>query len=455
MKKFLSKNIKNALKLSSFKPIRQKLIIKVEGIPLLLRKIYIIVPEELKHLVSIKNYIFIYYPIKNINISNNKSFILQTKESKYRICLNKEQIIDEVKSFLEIGNKATSLKFYIYDQMLNLITCDYQLTKSFKNINDFIKNNVIYIKIINFDKKEVSKRRKKFILNHNKLSLVLNNEEQKKEDKTIIKTIKANNLKNILSAKSLRLEEVEKEREKEKIKSIRKYSNFLSCSPSIQENKNLLLSSDSSNRNITKINKITMTDNLESNTNSIFNNTNSNRYNQFLSFKSNAYNIIYSMKKINKNERINNKHHCNNCSNLSSCECFTNSESKNNNKIRSIINRDNKVIKASTKVNHFFNNKYINNIIMNNNLDNCKCNAKQLIRSFSDNFLSNNFVNKKGDKPTTFSSKNIYINILDSNYNNKNKIFGNYFNSDIKSRTFRNNNIIHNEYYLKRNVMNY
>ena len=455
MKKFLSKNIKNALKLASFKPKKQKLIIKLEGIPLLLRKIYIIVPEELKHLVSIKNYIFIYYPIKNINISSNKSFILQTKESKYRICLNKEQIIDEVKSFLEIENKPTSFKFYIYDQKLNLITNDFQLTKSFKNINDFIKNNVIYIKIIKFDKEEASKRRQKFILNHNKLSLVLKDEGQKKEDKTLIKTIKVNNLKNILSAKSLRFKDVEKEKEKEKekIKSIRKYNNFLSYSPSFISNKNFLLSSDSYNRNITKINKITMTDNFGSKNKSKFNNANSNKYNHFLSFKSNAYNIIYNMKKNIKNERINNNYQCNNSSNLSSCECFTNSESKSNNKIRSIINRDNKAIKVTKKTNNFFNNKYINNIIGNNNYGSYNSNAKQLIRSFSDNFLSNNYAYKNRNKPTNFSSKNIFINVLDPNYNNKNKIYDNYFNSDIKKNTFKNNNKIHDEYYLKRNVL--
>jgi len=451
MKKFLSKNIKNALKLASFKPIKQKLIIKIEGIPLLLRKIYIIVPEELKHLVSKKNYILIYYPIKNINISNNKSFILQTKESKYRICLNKEQIIDEVKSFLEIENKSTSFKFYIYDQALNLINSDFQLTKSFKNINDFIKNNVIYIKIIKNDKEEVSKRRKKFILNHNALSMVLKNEEQKKEeDRTIVKTIKVNNLKNIFSAKNLRFKDIEitkeKEKEKERIKSIRKYNNFLSCSPSFIKQKIFLLSSDSCNRNITKINKVTMTDNLGSNTNSKSNNTNSNKYNQFLSFKSNAYNIIYNMKKNNKNERINN-----NSSNLSSYDYFT--ESKSNNKISSIINRDKKkAIKVTKKPNHFFNNKYINNIIMNNNLDNYNSNVKQLIRSFSDNFLSNNLAHKNENKPTIFSSKNICINILEPNCN-RNKIYDNYFNSDIKKNTFKNNKKIHDEYYLKRNVL--
>ena len=90
---------------------------------------------------------------------------------------------------------------------------------------------------------------------------------------------------------------------------------------------------------------------------------------------------------------------------------------------------------------------------MNNNLDNYNGNIKQLIRSFSDNFLSNNFTHKNKNKPTNFSSKNIFINILDPNCNNRKKMYDKYFNSDIKKNTFKKNNKIHDEYYLKRNVL--
>ena len=97
------------------------MLIKNEGITFLLRKIYIIVPDYLRYLINKKNYLYLYFPINITNFSINKNILSMNKEIKYHLCLNKEQLIEEVKYFLGYKNNFTNFKFDLYNEKFNLI----------------------------------------------------------------------------------------------------------------------------------------------------------------------------------------------------------------------------------------------------------------------------------------------------------------------------------------------
>ena len=135
MKNLLSLTLQNSLKLP-LPSSRKNLIIKKDRNFFLLRKIYFIVSEDLKKLIVKKNYLYIYFPIKSINQKTNNSYMHNSNSNQYKICLNKEEIINEVKLYLGIEKNLVNFKFHIYDGKLNLITNDKQL---FYNINNKIK----------------------------------------------------------------------------------------------------------------------------------------------------------------------------------------------------------------------------------------------------------------------------------------------------------------------------
>ena len=115
--------------------IKNGIIIRKNGIIFLLMKIYLIVPDELKNLIQFKNNLYIYYPIKNSDFLLNKKVKINSKHNKYKICLNKNDIIEEVKSFLGINNKnSTQYNFDFFNQNLGILKNDYELSKA-DNIN--------------------------------------------------------------------------------------------------------------------------------------------------------------------------------------------------------------------------------------------------------------------------------------------------------------------------------
>ena len=121
---------------------KKHLLIRKNGILFILMKVYLIVPDYLKNLIRFKNNFYIYYPIKNSDFLQNKNIKLNSKYNKYKICLTKRDIIDEVKFFLSINKNNTMYDFDLYNQNLGIMKPDYHLTKM-ENIN----NNIIYIKI--------------------------------------------------------------------------------------------------------------------------------------------------------------------------------------------------------------------------------------------------------------------------------------------------------------------
>ena len=117
-------------------------IFRKNGISYTLMKIYIIVPDNLKSLIKHKNYFYIYYPIKDSDFLQNKNFHVNSEYNKYKICLTKKDIIEEVKYFLGIKESNTMYDFDLYNQNLGILKSSYKLSKS-----DNIDNNIIYIKV--------------------------------------------------------------------------------------------------------------------------------------------------------------------------------------------------------------------------------------------------------------------------------------------------------------------
>ena len=120
----------------------KNLLIRKNGITFLLMKVYIIVPDNLKNLISFKNSFYIYYPIKNNDFLQNKNIKINNKFNNHKICLTKKDIIDEVKFFIGINKNSKEYDFDIYNKNLGILKTDFRLKKV-----ESIVNNIIYIKV--------------------------------------------------------------------------------------------------------------------------------------------------------------------------------------------------------------------------------------------------------------------------------------------------------------------
>ena len=120
----------------------KNLLIRKNGITFLLMKVYIIVPDDLKNLISFKNNFYIYYPIKNNDFLQNKNIKINNKFNNHKICLTKKDIIDEVKFFIGINKNSKEYDFDLYNKNLGILKTDFRLKKV-----ENIVNNIIYIKV--------------------------------------------------------------------------------------------------------------------------------------------------------------------------------------------------------------------------------------------------------------------------------------------------------------------
>ena len=120
----------------------KNLLIRKNGITFLLMKVYIIVPDDLKNLISFKNNFYIYYPIKNNDFLQNKNIKINNKFNNHKICLTKKDIIEEVKFFIGINKNSKEYDFDIYNNNLGILKTDFRLKKV-----ESIVNNIIYIKV--------------------------------------------------------------------------------------------------------------------------------------------------------------------------------------------------------------------------------------------------------------------------------------------------------------------
>ena len=418
---YLSLTLKNTLKLSSFLPKKKNLIIKNKGNYYLLMKVYIVVSEDLKYLIHSKKYLYLYYPIKIINYSTIKKYLSDLNDNKYKICSNKEEIINEVRLFLGIENDCFNFKYNIYDENLNLITNDYQLSQNIKNIKNNI-NNIIYIKVVQLKNGEIKHKREKYQFNKKLNGFFLEKKIKKKQENQ-----KLNILDEILNNVN----------KKEKNISNAKEVNFHNIGRNKKINNNLL-SIDSYRSFSKKINKNTSTDDLEIKKNNKINNINNinnNKYPLFNSFTSRSFNY----KKRNSRNKISEKIQ-NNCfnkrTNLSSPDYYKTIKKKFN--IKMSI-KENHLLKIPLKKNNFFNNKFINNIFLKNNFFN---NKNDFMKTLSEKYLTYNSFFKETKKPLILSHSkfNSYFNSNINIYNqNLNEIyFDNKSFSPIKKNNYYN-----------------
>lgn len=416
MKNNLSLTLKNTLNLSLFLPKKKNLIIKNEGNYYLLRKVYIVVSEDLKYLIQSKKYLYLYYPIKKINYSIVKKYLSNINDNKYKICSNKKQIINEVKSFLGIENDCFSFKFNIYDEKLNLITNDYQLSQNIKNNI----NNIIYIKIVKLKNEEIKRKREKYQFNKKLNWLFIEKRNKKKYENQKL------NIDEILNINKMG-------------KNI--FNNKNEISPNIGRNRKLnndLIFIDSYCSFSKKINKNTSTDDLgtKNKNQKITNNKNINnsKYPLLNSYTSRSFT---NQKRNSRNifpEKIKNNFN-NKRANLSTPDYYNTIKKKFN--IKMSI-KDNDLLNIPLKKTNFFNNKFINNIFSKNNFLN---NEKEFMKTLSDkNIIYNSFV-KETKKPLFLSPHNKFNSYFNSNINIYNqKLKEIYLDNKSLSPIKKNNN---------------
>ena len=390
MKINLSLTLKDTLKLSLFLPKKKNLIIKNEGNYYLLRKVYIIVSEDLRYLIHSKKYLYLYYPIKIIDYSTIKKFLSNLDNNKYRLCSNKEQIINEVKIFLGIENDFLNYKFNIYDEKLNLITNDYQLSQKIKTIKNNI-NNIIYVKIVQLKNEEIKLKKEKYQLSK-KLNCFFIQKIDKNDSRKVIKNLKFQNQKlNIL-------DEVLNINKREKNNSHKKDANSPSIGRKRKLNNNLFFINSYCSFS-KKINKNTSTDDLEiKKKNQIITNDkniNNKKYPLFYSYTSRTFNN----KKRNGRIEIDKikKNFYNKKSNLSKPDYYKTMDKKN---IIKIVIKENNLLKSLLKKGIIFNNKLINNIFLKNNFFN---NRKESIRTLSEKYI----IKSSHDKFNSYFNSNI------------------------------------------------
>ena len=145
--KYLLKSINKGKICSLFKnDCNNKLLVKKGGIVFCLRKIYIILPENIK-LIKGNLRMKIYFPIKDADIKINK---ISTND-KGIFCYNIDNIFEEVKKKLGIYCNPNEIKMNMYGEDFNLIKNDNQLMEK------SAKNKLIYVKIGKVFSKQTTK----------------------------------------------------------------------------------------------------------------------------------------------------------------------------------------------------------------------------------------------------------------------------------------------------------
>ena len=153
-----NKNIKTNYINESSNTINQsskKLAIVKDGIIYWLRKLYIIFPYNTSNINYNQNqYIFFYFPIKDINIKIQKKCLFR-EEGGEIFCNSLDNIVEEVKLFLKISNFYDIFKFVLYNEDYVLIKNDNQLMEK----KD--KYKILYIKIKKLSNEQINKKIKR------------------------------------------------------------------------------------------------------------------------------------------------------------------------------------------------------------------------------------------------------------------------------------------------------
>ena len=366
---------------------KKHLLIRKNGILFILMKVYLIVPDYLKNLIRFKNNFYIYYPIKNSDFLQNKNIKLNSKYNKYKICLTKRDIIDEVKFFLSINKNNTMYDFDLYNQNLGIMKPDYHLTKM-ENIN----NNIIYIKIkLNKEHSEI----KPYNNIPNIPKIIKFKNDNSKFSNYIIKLRKKTNselnLKKAINDTFMTINSGKKiESKKNNV-----YFSRNTLMKRYKNNNNLFIKYSSN-----KIDKDTNTDDLEELTNAF----NENKINKYDFATINIYkNSLINLKNFNKiaknlsNVNLNKK-------NLSSLDYYPNfKEKKPNNFNIKLVNKY-KTIRTIKRKEPFFNRKNSENISIYNKESYSYQDRKKFVKSL---YESNNSSMSRNKKNLHLSQPNI------------------------------------------------
>ena len=395
--RFSNKNITSIINNS-----KKSLLIRKNGILFILMKVYLIVPDYLKNLIRFKNNFYIYYPIKNSDFLQNKNIKINSKYNKYKICLTKRDIIDEVKFFLNINKNSTMYDFDLYNQNLGIIKPDYHLTKM-ENIN----NNIIYIKIkLNKEHSEIKP--------YNDIPRIpkiikFKNNNSKFYD-FIIKLKKKHNselnLKKVINDTFMTINP------EKKIQSKKNYVYFSRNSLMRKYNNNMFIKYSSN-----KIDKDTNTDDLIELTNAL----NENKISKYdFATIDNYKNSLINLKNVNKIAKNLDKVNLNK-KNLSSLDYFPDyREKKPNNFKLNLINKY-KTIRTIKRKEAFFNKNNTDNSSIYNIGSYSYQDRKKFVKSL---YESNNSSISRNKKNLHLSQPNIiksYMEIYKCNLNN-NKI---------------------------------
>lgn len=96
-----------------------------------------------------KNYIYFYYPIKDINMSKNKFILYQSYQNKTNddlFCNNLNDIYKAIKTFLNIKTKFDLFTINLFTENFNIINSDNQLMEKIE------KYKILYAKVIKSSK---------------------------------------------------------------------------------------------------------------------------------------------------------------------------------------------------------------------------------------------------------------------------------------------------------------
>ena len=396
--RFSNKNITSIINNS-----KKSLLIRKNGILFILMKVYLIVPDYLKNLIRFKNNFYIYYPIKNSDFLQNKNIKINSKYNKYKICLTKRDIIDEVKFFLNINKNSTMYDFDLYNQNLGIIKPDYHLTKM-ENIN----NNIIYIKIkLNKEHSEIKP--------YNDIPSIpkiikLKNNNSKFYD-FIIKLKKKHNselnLKKVINDTFMTINP------EKKIQSKKNYVYFSRNSLMRKYKNNNMFIKYSSN----KIDKDTNTDDLTELTNAL----NENKISKYdFATIDNYKNSLINLKNVNKIAKNLDKVNLNK-KNLSSLDYFPDFRDKKPNNFKLNLINKYKTIRTIKRKEAFFNKNNTDNSSIYNIGSYSYQDRKKFVKSL---YESNNSSVSRNKKNLHLSQPNIiksYMEIYKCNLNN-NKI---------------------------------
>lgn len=134
----------------------KRLAILKDGIIYWLRKLYIILPDNIFNFnYNQYLYLYFYYPIKDINMKIKNKYLFRekgTEEGGEIFCKTLDNILEEVKFFLKLPNFFESFKMDLYNEDYILIKNDNQLMEK----KD--KYKILYIKITKLSDEQLNKK---------------------------------------------------------------------------------------------------------------------------------------------------------------------------------------------------------------------------------------------------------------------------------------------------------